>query len=80
MRWAEILLLLAPAALFLIWHRAALRGEPGPSRTMLALGSAGLLVFGVGLAWFGVHQHLPQGSRYVPAHSEHGTIIQGHGE
>ncbi len=80
MRWAETLLLLAPAALFLIWHRAALRGEPGPSRATLALGSVGLLLFGAGLAWFGVHEHLPQGLRYVPARLEHGAIIQGHGE
>ncbi len=80
MRWAEWVLLLAPLVLFLTWQRAALRGEPGPSRQSLLAISALLLLFGAGLAWFGVHDRLPGGSRYVPAHLDHGAIVPGHGE
>ena len=80
MRWAELLLWLAPVALFLIWQRSALRGETGPSREMLVLCSAALLVFGAALVWFGVHDRLPAGSRYVPAHVEGRVLIPGHGE
>lgn len=80
MRWAELILWLAPVALFLVWQRAALRGEPGPSRQALAGWSVLLVLFGGGLAWFGVHDRLPGGSRYIPAHLERGVIVPGHGQ
>jgi len=35
-------------------------------------------VFGGGLAWFGVHERLPAGARYIPAELHDGRIVPGH--
>ena len=77
-RLAELGLLLAPLAAYLLWHFATRHGEAGPSRQALALILVVLLLFGAGLVWFGVHERAPPGTRYVPAELRDGRIVPGH--
>ena len=78
LRLAELALFLAPLAGYLAWRRTLARGAP-PSWPALAATLAGLLLFGAGLAWFGVSERLPPGARYVPPQLIDGRIVPGHG-
>ena len=78
-RLAELALFLAPLAAYLLWRITVRRGMPGPSRQTLFIILAGLLIFGAGLAYFGVHERDPAGTRYVPAELRDGRIVPGHG-
>jgi len=77
-RAAEFALFLAPLAAYILWRVTAARGQVGPSPRVLAAILLGLLLFGGGLAWFGVHERLPAGAHYVPAELRDGRIVQGH--
>ncbi len=77
MRFAELAVFLMPLALYVVWHRTASRGAAPSRPTMVAI-AAGLLAFGAGLAWFGVHERLPAGAQYVPARLDHGQVVPGH--
>jgi len=78
-RLAELSLFFAPLAAYILWRITIRRGLPGPSRQTLIMILAGLLVFGAGLAYFGVHERAPAGTHYVPAELRDGRIIPGHG-
>ncbi len=78
-RLAEMALFFAPLAAYGLWRATMRRGMPGPSRHVLMLVLAGLLLFGAGLAWIGVHERAPAGSHYVPAEMRDGQIVPGHG-
>lgn len=77
-RVAELLLFLAPMAAYALWRVTVARGQAGPSPRVLSAILLGLVVFGGGLAWFGVHERLPAGSRYVPAELRDGRVVPGH--
>ena len=78
-RTAELAMFFAPIAAYGLWRLAVRRGQPGPSPQILSLILAGLLVFGAGLAWFGVRERDPPGSHYIPAQLQDGHIVPGHG-
>jgi hypothetical protein len=78
-RLGELALFLAPLAAYVLWRITIQRGMPGPSRQMLIAILAVLLLFGAGLAYFGVHERDPVGSHYVPAELRNGRIVPGHG-
>lgn len=77
-RLAELAVFLAPLGAYLLLRRTLARGQAAPSRATLATIAAGLLVFGAVLSWFGVHDRLPPGARYVPAELHDGQIVPGH--
>ena len=77
-RAAELALFLAPIAAYVLWRVTAARGQAGPSPRVLSAILVGLLIFGGGLAWFGVHERLPAGARYVPAQLRDGRVVPGH--
>lgn len=78
LRAAEFALFAAPLAAYVFWRMTFARGEPPTPRT-LAFILLGLLLFGGALAWFGLHERLPPGARYVPPQLQDGRIIPGHG-
>lgn len=78
-RLAELALFLAPLGAYVLWRGTVARGQAGPSPRVLSALLTGLLVFGAVLAWFGVHDRLPPGARYVPAQLRDGVIVPGHG-
>lgn len=77
-RLAELSLFLVPFGAYALWRYTVARGQPGPSPAVLAGITAGLVVFGITLAWFGVHSRLPPGTHYVPAEMRDGQIVPGH--
>lgn len=77
-RVAELALFFAPLAAYVLWRVTVARGQVGPSPKVLSFILAGLLVFGGGLAWLGLHERLPAGARYVPAEMHDGRIVPGH--
>jgi peptidoglycan/LPS O-acetylase OafA/YrhL len=78
-RLGELALFFAPLAAYILWRITIRRGMPGPSRLMLTVILALLLLFGAGLAYFGVHERDPAGTHYVPAELRNGRIVPGHG-
>ena len=77
MRFAELAVLFAPLAAFLLWRFAVARGLDGPPPRQLAVLCAGLLIMAAWLIYTSEHDRLPPG-RYVPAHVENGQIVPGH--
>ena len=77
MRFAELAVLLAPIAAFLLWRWAIARALDGPSPRQLLLLCASLVLIAAWLIYTGEHERLPPG-RYVPAHVENGQVIPGH--
>jgi hypothetical protein len=78
-RLGELALFLAPMAAYFLWRTTLRRGMPGPSPQMLGVILAALLLFGAGLAYFGIHERDPAGTHYVPAELRDGRIVPGHG-
>lgn len=78
-RLLEIALFLTPLGAYALWRTTVARGQDGPSPRVLAMLLAGLLLFGGVLAWFGVHDRLPPGARYIPAELRDGQVVPGHG-
>ena len=78
-RLGELALFLAPLAAYFLWRVTVRRGMPGPSAPLLIGILAALLIFGAGLAYFGVHERDPAGTHYVPAQLRDGHIVPGHG-
>ena len=76
-RAAELALFFAPLAAYVLWRVTVARGQVGPSPRVLSAILVGLLIFGGGLAWFGVHERLAAGARYVPAELRNGQIVPG---
>lgn len=77
-RAAELALFFAPLGAYILWRVTVARGQAGPSPQVLAGIFVGLLLFGGGLAWFGIHERLPAGAHYVPAAIQNGRIVPGH--
>lgn len=77
-RAAELALFFAPLGAYVLWRVTVARGQVGPSPRVFSIILLALLVFGGGLAWFGVHERLPAGSRYIPAMLRDGRIVPGH--
>ena len=77
-RAAELALFLVPLAAYVLWRVTAARRQAGPSPWVLSVLLLGLLLLGGGLAWFGVHDRLPAGARYVPAQLRDGQVVPGH--
>ena len=73
---AEILLFLSPFVLYALWR--VLTPVLAPLMVWAAL-VAVLLVAAAG-AWYATRGHLVPGRHYVPAHSENGRIVPGHGQ
>lgn len=77
LRLIEIALFLAPLGAFIAWR--LLLPEGAPSRTMLALSVALLVVMAGVLGWLSRENTLPPGVKYVPPHVENGVIVPGRG-
>ena len=77
LRLAELGFILVPLALLAIYLVLARHG--GPSRGLIAAIVAMMVVGEAGLGWYALHERLPAGARYVPAHMENGRIVEGHG-
>lgn len=75
MRWAELLLFLAPFALYAAWRLAAARAQPGIIWGVIVA----IAVLAAGTVWLGLSRRLERGETYVPAHLEDGRIVPGHG-
>ncbi len=76
-RLIEIALFLAPFGAFVAWRLLLPAG--GPSRTVLALSVALLLVMAGMLSWLSRENTLQPGVEYVPPHVENGVIVPGRG-
>ena len=79
MRFAELAVLFAPIAAYVLWRWAVARGLSGPPPRQLLILFGGLLLMAGWLIYTGEHDRLPPG-RYVPAHVEDGTVVEGHTE
>lgn len=75
LRTGELITFLAPFLAFLVWRRLSV--GRGPTGATLVATFVGLALFGAALAWFGVHEALAPGGRYVPAHVVDGRIVPG---
>lgn len=78
-RLGELALFFAPVAAYILWRVTIRRGRPGPSPQMLVAILASLMLFGAGMAYFGIHERDPAGTHYVPAELRNGRIVPGHG-
>ena len=77
MRLFELGFIVVPLAMLAIYVVLARRG--GPSARLIAAMIAVVVAGEAGLSWYALHDRLPAGARYVPAHVEGGRIVQGHG-
>jgi hypothetical protein len=76
LRLVEIALFLSPFVFFAIWRAVGTDG--GPSiKVVLAAGCVLALLAGT-LVWLSLHEALPPGTAYAPAHLEDGKIVSGH--
>jgi hypothetical protein len=75
LRLAEIGLLLAPLALFLLWRFLAPRVRPA----MLWVGMVIVVGFAGMAIGYGLRERMDPHARYVPAHVEGGRIVPGRG-
>jgi hypothetical protein len=78
-RLAELAVFLAPLTALILWRVAVARGLDGPTPRHLLTILAVLVTLGGALIIFSEEEHLPPG-RYIPAHSESGSIVPGHAE
>ena len=75
----ELALFFAPLAAYGLWRATIARGMPGPSRQMLSVILAGLLLLGAGLVWTSISERHSDRTRYVPAEFKNGRVVPGHG-
>jgi Family of unknown function (DUF6111) len=75
LRFAELLLFLAPFVVFAVWRFMAIEGGPPVS---LVVGAACVLALLAGvLIWLSQDEAMPPGATYEPAHLENGRIVGG---
>lgn len=75
MRWAEIALFASPFLLYVAWRAAAAKARP----SIVWGTAAAITVLVIGTVWVGLSRRLDRGETYVPAHTENGRIVPGHG-
>ncbi|HXA24982.1 MAG TPA: DUF6111 family protein [Acetobacteraceae bacterium] len=76
LRLVEIALFLSPFVFFAIWRAVGTDG--GPSVRVVAAAACVLALLAGTLVWLSLHQALPPGTAYAPAHLEDGRIVSGH--
>ena len=76
LRLVEVLLFLAPFALFGIWRFMVMDGEP--SLRFVVIATCVLAVLAGMLIWLSQEDALPPGATYEPAHLQDGKIVSGH--
>jgi len=76
LRLAELILFVAPFAVFVIWRFMAVEDGP-PMRVVVVLACVLLLIAGV-LVWLSRDEALPPGVGYQPARLQDGTVVSGH--
>ncbi|MBS0561599.1 MAG: hypothetical protein JSR21_16240 [Proteobacteria bacterium] len=76
LRFAEILLLLAPFAAYAAWRMMDTRG--GPSMPVLLGAAIAFALLIAVLLWTIGTEGLHRGQEYVPARLENGRIVPGH--
>lgn len=76
LRLVELMLFLAPFAVFALWRFAAFEG--GPS-VRVVVGAACVLAMLAGiLIWLSQEDALPPGASYEPARLQDGKVVSGH--
>ena len=76
LRFAELVLFVAPFVLFAVWRLMAFEGRPSV-RVLIGTASALLVLAGI-LVWLSEDAALPPGSDYEPARLLNGQVIAGH--
>jgi hypothetical protein len=76
LRLAELLLFLAPFALFLLWRVVAPLRGPSPHLVALAAGMLALVF--LALLWYRTNGSMPPHANYVPPTYRNGRVIPGH--
>ena len=77
LRLVELALFLSPFVFFAIWRAVGTDG--GPSMRLVVAAACVLALLAGTLVWLSLHQALPPGTAYAPAHMEDGRIVAGHG-
>jgi Family of unknown function (DUF6111) len=77
LRFVELALFLSPFVFFAIWRAVGTDG--GPSMRLVVAAACVLALLAGTLVWLSLHQALPPGTDYAPAHLEDGRIVAGHG-
>ena len=76
LRLTEVLLFIAPFAVFVLWRVTAAQGGPPP--IVLAAASFGVVLLAAWLVWFALTNGTTQRGEYVPAQFQNGEIVPGH--
>jgi hypothetical protein len=76
LRLVELALFLSPFVFFAIWRAVGTDG--GPSIKVVLAAACVLALLAGKLVWLSLHQALPPGTAYAPAHLEDGRIVSGH--
>jgi hypothetical protein len=76
LRLVELALFLSPFVFFAIWRAVGTDG--GPSIKVVLAAACVLALLAGTLVWLSLHQALPPGTAYAPAHLEDGRIVSGH--
>jgi hypothetical protein len=76
LRLVEIALFLSPFVFFAIWR--VVGSDGGPSIKVVLAAACVLALLAGTLVWLSLHQALPPGTAYAPAHLEDGRIVSGH--
>ena len=78
LRFAELVLFLAPFAIFAAWRLVA--GGGGPSWKLVVTATCIVAMLAGALYWFSREEAITPDLRYVPAQLEDGHVIPGHAE
>ena len=76
LRLAEVALLLAPLAAFVVWRLLGAAG--GPSKLLVASVAVAICLLAAALIWLVGTEGLRRGATYVPATLQDGRIVPGH--
>jgi hypothetical protein len=76
LRLVELALFLSPFVFFAVWRAVGTDG--GPSVKVVLAAACVLALLAGTLVWLSLHQALPPGTAYAPAHLEDGRIVSGH--
>jgi hypothetical protein len=74
----ELLLFLAPFAVYGLWRRA--NPQADPSTRIVGLAALGVALMLAGAVWYGLGRSMDRGTVYVPAVLEGEAIAPGHAE